>query len=218
MRQVGDSKDDGATNPTKRLMSRYDVTATVILVAVWLIPITLAGGFKKSISTLPAYMRDLQRIACLFTKEASSWPTYHIQIQTSGSNKWKELNVEGYYDTDTFGYRLRIERILSHSYRRGGGRGRMREIADFTRERYEQRNPDGPKLNAVRFVQVKHPIRALAKQTGHFVREPLSRYPKNWQTPFGERRYDGKRPSVDHRGKKIKRREPRRGKSKQGAR
>jgi len=173
------------------MMGAFGITLSVIFFFVWLIPITYVGSTKSDMKWLPALLRHQQRIACLFTNQVRAWSTYHIQVQTDGSDDWVEIEEEPFFVMDIFGYRSRFQRMMAKDYRKPRGLQRTREKAKWIHKHWPAAYPD-KKLDAVRYVRIAHKVEVLAKETGSFRKRPLPPFSKRWQI-FGEVRWDGKR-------------------------
>lgn len=180
--------------PPKRLLSRYDALLALLFVPLWLIPITYVGSTKQDITELPRMMKHQYRVACLFTHHTRTWSTYHVEIQTNGSDEWVEMPIEGIFDMTVFGYRTKLHRLCGKSFRGRHARARMKEITDYIKARRRLVRPDAPKLDAVRVSRVAHPMKALAAEVGEFKRRTLKEYLdlKRHRYIFGEQRWDGK--------------------------
>ncbi len=176
-------------------MSPHGALVTAVFALGWLGPITYVGAFYQDVPMMPALLQQQHRIACLFTHEVRAWKSYHLQIQRAGDDRWAELPEAGYFDMKIFGYRTRLHRMLGNAWRKPGGVAQTRAIALWVRERHDRLNPDGPKMDAIRFVRVQHPVSTLARQR-HRYRQPAldATDPRFWQI-FGEVRFDGKAPT-----------------------
>lgn len=177
----------------RRLMTPYDVAIALVLLLFWLGPISWVGATKKETPLLPDWLRHQHRISCLFTNEVKGWQSYHFEVQRGGSGKWEPMSEEGYFELPVFGYRSRLHRTLGHSYKRGKGAKRMREMGLYIKRRYDELNPNGPSLDALRYVRVYMSNEMLAKQTGRFKPMMPEEVPPNYTVYFGEMRFDGKR-------------------------
>lgn len=183
--------------PPKRQMSPYDALLFCAFAVLWIIPITYVGSASTDIPDLPRIMKHQYRVACLFTKHVRSWSTYHVEIQTGGSDEWVEMPIGGIFDMPVFGYRSKLHRLCGKSFRGAMARPRMKEITEYIKKRRSEVRPDAPPLDAVRVSRVSHPIEVLAKEVGRFRRLPLKTYlaQKRHRYLFGEQRWDGKRPT-----------------------
>ena len=193
---------------TERMMTPYGIVVTIIYLLLWLLPISWVGSTYSDVKFFPTVIKQQNRVACLFTNEARAWKTYHIQIQLGGSGEWVEMPLDDYFEMDIFGYRTRLHRLLSVSWRKYKGIDRTREMSNFVKTRYDKLNPDGPSLDAIRYIRAQHSVKHLVKENHVFRRKPLTRiHPNYWQI-FGEVRWDGKRPQhgshrmQNHRKKK----------------
>jgi len=187
------SSPTGNANPrSHRALTPYDVALCLILLVAWLGPITWVGATGQNIPAYPAWLRHQHRISCLFIHELKGAQTYHIEVQRGGSNTWEQLGKEGYFDLPAFGYRTRLHRLFVLSYRTGKGGLRILELGNFIHRRYYELNPDGPVLDAVRFVRVHASNEILERQCGRF--EPMQPHevPIEDVIYFGEMRSDGK--------------------------
>ncbi len=192
--------------PSKRMLTIYGGIITAIFIFVWLIPITYVGGVGRDVSWMPTIMKHQMRVACLFTHKSSSWRSYHMQIQTEASgDEWVELDDAGYFDMTVFGYRSRLHRLLGQSWRKPKGIKRTQAISAWMKDQYAIKNPNGPKLTAIRYVLTSHSIQKLAKQDTRYKKEPLSSVdPKKWVI-FGEVRFDGKPATHPTHGRSTRR-------------
>lgn len=183
--------------PPKRRMSPYDALLFCAFAILWIIPITYVGSAGTDIPDLPRIMKHQYRVACLFTKHVRSWSTYHVEIQTGGSDEWVEMPIDGIFDMPVFGYRTKLHRLCGKSFRGAMARPRMKEITNYIKKRRREVRPDAPPLDAVRVSRVSHPIKILAQEVGRFTRRPLKEYlaEKRHRYLFGEQRWDGKRPT-----------------------
>ena len=181
--------------PPKRRMSAYDGLMFCLFAVLWIIPITYVGSASTDIPDLPRMMKHQYRVACLFTKHVRSWSTYHVEIQTGGSDTWEEMDIGGIFDMPVFGYRTKLHRLCGKSFRGAMARPRMTEITNYIKKRRGEVRPDAPPLDAVRVSRVSHPINVLAKEVGRFKRLPLKEYlaQKRHRYLFGEQRWDGKK-------------------------
>lgn len=194
-----DPPDPAATSGTagpRRLLGRYDALMAFVFGLLWLVPITYVGSAAKDITELPRIMKHQYRVACLFTRDVRSWSTYHVEIQTNGSDAWVEMPIDGIFDMTVFGYRSKLHRLCGKSFRGRWARDRMTEITDYIKARRRALHPDAPKLDGIRISRVSHPIKVLAKETGRFTRRTLAEYLAEGRHRylFGEQRWDGKRP------------------------
>lgn len=179
----------------RRLMGPYDVLLSLILLLTWLFPIAYMGATNRPVDWLPSWLTHQHAISCLFIYEARGWSWYDLQIQTRGDGVWRTLSEKGYFEMPVFGYRTRMHRLLGDSYRRGRGAMRIQEIAQFITVRYAKLHPNGPPLDAIRFVRIFIPNELLARQTGRFKPLRQDEVPKRYLHAFGEVRFDGKRPT-----------------------
>jgi hypothetical protein len=176
-----------------RMMGPYGALVSVIFLLFWLIPIAWVGSMYKDVRFLPIHIKQQQRIACLFTKEARSWKSYHIQIQTTDNPEWEEADEKDYFQMMIFGYRSRLHRMLGSAWRKHRGIQRTKMIAEHIHGIYNEEHPNGPKLLAVRFIRAQNTVKKLAKQKHIYRPDPLHKiHPNLWQI-FGEVRWDGKR-------------------------
>lgn len=177
-------------------MSWYDALIAFVFVPIWFIPITYVGSQKNDITELPRIMKHQYRIACLFTHDVRSWSTYHVEIQTGGSDAWVELPIEGIFDMPVFGYRSKLHRLCGKSFSGLYSRERMKEITDYVKARRRELQPDAPPLDGIRVSRVSHSINDLAKEVGKFTRRSLAENLAlgRHRFLFGEQRWDGKRP------------------------
>lgn len=194
----GDEPPAALAVPTRRRrqMGIYDVLLMLVLLVTWLGPITWVGATKKETPYLDDFpwLRHQHRISCLFTNEVKGWQTYELQVQRGGSTEWETMSEKNYFELPVFGYRTRLHRVLGHSYKRGKGAQRLREVGQYIKQRYDELNPGGPPLDAVRFVRIYMTNEMLAKQTGRFKPMKPAEVPKTYALYFGELRFDGKRP------------------------
>ncbi len=173
--------------PPKRLLTPYSAFAALVFACLWLAPVAWIGTAGKDVSFMPIYLKHVQRCACLFPKAVRSWKTHHIEILVEGERPWKELQLDGYFDMGIFGYRTRMGRILGRAYRSKRRRKTVsREIAKFLKKRYAELNPDGPRLRAVRFVRLRHKVKDLIKEKGHFRKPLLKNAGKRPRQTFGK--------------------------------
>ena len=188
----------------KYLLGTSSVLLSLFWIFCWLIPIAYAGSANKQVQFFPRYWRDCLNISCLFATEATNWSTYHLQFQTEANRKWHEIDFDGYFDVDVFGYQRTVDRMLTSAHDRHGGAARIAELSAFVNDRYREKHPDGPRLLALRFVRARLYLPYLAQQRGHFEKPLLEslKLANNIELyRFGEVRFDGKPPSYDHRGK-----------------
>jgi len=158
---------------------------------LWLIPILFVGTAKTNTSKyLGTYLGNLHRVACLFTRSVRVWKSYHVEIQTSKSLDWHELQENQYFDMPVFGYRSRLHRMLGQSHGKTGGEKRIMAITRFIQKRYQEINGPSDPLLAIRFVRVAHSIPQLAKESGRFQKPLLLDVSSSRKTPFGEFRFD----------------------------
>jgi hypothetical protein len=185
----------------RRLLGPYDALLSVLLIALWLLPITYVGATKRDVAVLPDWLSHQHRVSCLFINKVKGWQSYQLEVQRGGSGRWEQMSEENYFELPVFGYRSRLHRVLGHSYKRGKGAQRMREMGLYIKERYDQLNPDGPSLDALRYVRIYMTNEMLAKQTGRFKTMQPSEVPYNYVLYFGEMRFDDKRPTHGGWGK-----------------
>ncbi len=177
-----------------RILTPYGAMVSFVFLILWLLPITWVGGTKGDVRYLPLHMRQQHRVACLFTNRVTAWKTYHIQAQMDGSDEWVEIDEAPYFVMDIFGYRSRWQRIMSKAYRKAKGLKRTRVMANWIHDHWEEHNPDGRKLDAIRYVRITHRVKDLAKETGPFRKRTLKEFHPNKWVIFGEVRWDKKRP------------------------
>lgn len=191
-RQPGDHPNE---RTPRRLASWYDWLASTGLVVVWLVPVFLVGVRNQNVPFANNWMQQQYRVACLFLESIPTWDTYFVQVQPVGSNAWVELDRRGIFDMTVFGPRSRLHAILDETYQEPKGGLRMEAIAEFFRTRYDEQYPQGPKLAALRFVSVARPVSELGRETGAFWTGTLADWAhRNWLV-FGEKRWDGKKPT-----------------------
>jgi len=177
----------------RRAVGPYDVVLSLLFIVFWLAPITWVGATKKETPGMPAWLRHQHRVSCLFINEVKGWQTYALEVQRGGSGTWEEMSEENYFELPVFGYRSRLHRVLGHSYKRGKGAQRLREVGRYIKDRYDFLNPEGPSLDALRYVRIYMNNQMLSKQTGHFKPMRPEDVPDNYVVYFGELRFDGKR-------------------------
>jgi hypothetical protein len=173
----------------------YDWLASGALVALWLLPILWTGITNRNVPLTTTWMQQQYRVACLFVDSVKAWSTYFVQVQHQGSTAWIELDLRGVFDMTVFGFRSRLHAILEETYLQPRGELRLDAIAEFIRRRYEQQHLLGPRLAALRFVNVSWTVRELARETGAFSKGTLADWVfRDWLI-LGEKRWDGKRPT-----------------------
>lgn len=188
----------------KYLLGISSVLSNSFWIFCWLIPIAYVGATNNQAQIFPRYWRDCLNVSCLFATEATNWSTFHLQFQTEANREWHEVDFDGYFDVDVFGYQRSVDRMLSSAHDRHGGAARIAELSAFVSDRYREKHPDGPRLLALRFVRARLYLPYLAEQRGHFEKPHLEELKSANDVElyrFGEVRYDGRPPRYDHRGR-----------------
>lgn len=163
------------TQRSDRLISPYGLTVSVLAWLLWLGPITYVGFAKDDIDGFPPFMRNLQRISCLFTSSTPSWKTEHYEVRFLGKQGWVEGPMEGFFEQGAYGYRTRFNRLLRQSVYLGQrGEQRRDELALFIARRWMLVHPDDPRIAEVRFVRATHPVGgSVCLAPGAWQRPPL---------------------------------------------
>jgi hypothetical protein len=179
-----------------RLCRPWDAVASVLLIGVWLLPITYTGVMRADVPFFPDWLAYQQRVACLFTNAMDYWSTYHPQVRLQGdpADAWQELPEAGYFDMTVFGYRSKLERAMEYCQGTAWQAEAATETARFIATRWAELHPDQP-LAAVRFARVVYTSRSLVGQPGAFVRQPLADVPPQQVSYFGELDLDDAAPT-----------------------
>lgn len=140
-----------------------DYVLAVIVLLVWLIPITLVGLTSRPVVSHPS-LAWIHNISCLFTGRHEVWPVHHVEVRPAGSEAWITLPFEGFAPMETFGYRSRLDRRLAYIYQYRNkrrflpevwkkARAQEKELAEWVARRWDELNPEGPPLAEVRMVR-----------------------------------------------------------------
>lgn len=168
------------TRSSRRLISPFSLSASAVAIAIWLAPITYTGFVKDDVWGFPPFLRNLQRISCLFTVSASVWKTEHYEVRFLGKQDWVEGPEAGLFDQGAYGYRTRFNRLLRQSIKLGApGELRRKEMAFFIAERWATLRPDDPPIAEVRYVRASHPVGGeVCMAPGHWVKPQLVDVPE----------------------------------------
>ncbi len=147
----------------ERHISLYGLVASVGLLTLFIVPMSLTGAVQAKLYHIPAPLRNQYRISCLFTHESKTWDTAHYEVRLAGQLRWQEGPLEGFFDLDIFGYRSRFNRILGASrYKNSRGevygrnKVRLEEMGHFIANRWATLHPEDPLVQEVRFTRVRH--------------------------------------------------------------
>jgi hypothetical protein len=165
---------------SSRSVTPYGVVMSLLVVFVWLIPMSLTGILNTSLLDVPAALRNQYRISCLFTHSSKTWQTIHYEVRVNGQLSWKEGPLEGFFDIDIFGHRTRFNRIMLASKNKDRkSRLRRKEVASYIVKRWGTVFPLSEPVKEIRIVQVSNPVggeHCMAR--GPWTRPNLSEIPK----------------------------------------
>lgn len=194
-----------------RILSPFDFLKAGAFVLFWLVPImyvNLTNGrvdFEKITSfaaspltnkdSIPRYLNNQYRIACLFTNSVVQWKNLYVQVQLQGGEEWIAFHESEYAPMHCFGYRTRIKRLYNESkllldqpgHRKAKNRCpgckdltlRREHMATFIGRRYEEVHPESAPVRRVRFVEATYSVgqKEIAKPAGHWRVPPLDEVP-----------------------------------------
>lgn len=159
---------------------RIDLAVSLVVLVVWLVPIT-EGAFNAAPGKYwPGLIRDFGSISCLFRQRPESLPYYRLQVRRGEADEWTLLDERVYFPMEPFGHRSRFDRFMD----RWGGRDLKArdDLVAWIARRDRKLQPNDPPILEVRFLLGVHPIRVGdPPPAGH------------WQKPLP----DEARPRVD---------------------
>lgn len=180
---------------------RRDYLLFWALVLLWIVPVAWVGATSQRMPLVGRFVNHLSRISCLFHRRVSDWNEYHIQVQGEPRLGWFDVPIEDYSSMQPFGYLTRLHRVLSRSSTCAHGMLQRQRLAEFIKRRHEALHPRTAKVTSIRFVVVKHAVGdALARQSGHWVRQPLGTVSQQDRRLFSTHFFDGRLP-LDRQGR-----------------
>ncbi|HEY0137577.1 MAG TPA: hypothetical protein VGB85_26010 [Nannocystis sp.] len=136
------------TGPAPRLRDRLCVAAVLL---AWHLPVVYHG--LVSARPLPGVPWNLHRchdITCLFDDKPVARHHYYVQVRRIGRPDWQTLDVSELSPMVPFGYRSRIERLLTMWGEKSGLA--HRELASWLFRRHRELHPEQPQLTELRFL------------------------------------------------------------------
>lgn len=135
---------------------RRDVAAALLVLVVWLVPIS-EGALQAAPATWwPTVVRDLGSISCLFRSRPESVAYYFAQVQRAGRRDWEAIDERALFPMEPFGYRSRFDRFME---RFGARQERARgDLARWIAARDRELNPERSPVSAVRFLAASQAI------------------------------------------------------------
>lgn len=152
--------------------SVYRALAGFFLV-FWLLPISYVGLTEKQVPVVSNWFNEQYRVACLFTKRIPAWTVLHYQARWQGG--WETLDIDTLCPLTPFGYRNRLDFILTHDVKGQAWEQRISDIAHFLTRRIETEFPERGRVRGIRFIQARIPSGdpLIARPMGHWERFPL---------------------------------------------
>ena len=114
---------------------RRDVAAALLVLVVWLVPISEGAIQAAPAAWWPTIVRDLGSISCLFRHRPEHVTYYFAQVLREGRRDWELVDEARLFPMEPFGYRSRFDRFME---RFGATQARARaDLAGWiaTRER-----------------------------------------------------------------------------------
>jgi hypothetical protein len=140
-------RHDGPSGPGWR---RRDVLAALLVLVVWIVPITEGAIGAAPGPWWPSVMRDLGSISCLFRHRPEHVTYYFMLVLREGRRDWEPVDEARLFPMEPFGYRSRFDRFME---RFGGARERAREdLARWVAARDRELEPARAPVVAVRFL------------------------------------------------------------------
>ena len=146
-----------------------------VFVLLWLVPVTYSGFAYEPVRFFPDYLRYLDRVACLFHKSQRISSNFYIQLQLQNQKSWVTPPEDLFSTMRPSGHRTRIGWAVARSIADARGELQRQRIAEFVRQRYEDSNPERPRVAAVRFLHILYKIGEpqLAHPSGAWSQPPL---------------------------------------------
>jgi hypothetical protein len=129
---------------------RRDVAAALLVLVVWIVPISEGAIQAAPASWWPTIVRDLGSISCLFRYRPESVSYYFVQVLRAGRREWEPLDERAMFPMEPFGYRSRFDRFME----RFGHRSETArlDLARWVAARDRELNPVRSPVVAVRFL------------------------------------------------------------------
>jgi hypothetical protein len=129
---------------------RRDVAAALLVLVVWLVPISEGAIQAAPAAWWPTIVRDLGSISCLFRHRPESVSYYFVQVLRSGRREWEAIDERALFPMEPFGYRSRFDRFME----RFGHRSEVArlDLARWVAARDRELNPVRSPVVAVRFL------------------------------------------------------------------
>ncbi len=173
-----------------RICSRRDGWMAYLFMVLWLAPVLIVAltnrGFPYSMLTrigvphsiskeVLNFANNMYRVSCLFPKRITRWGNYYYLVRREGEREWISVPEHELARLKPFGYRTRLKRMLDGIGDKDAARARYKAMAEFIKERYEARHPEGPPVVAVRLVRAVYLTGSdeMARPAGRWQRPPF---------------------------------------------
>lgn len=145
---------------------RRDVAAAVLVLVVWIVPISEGAIGAVPGPWWPTLVRDLGSISCLFRHRPESVSYYFMQVRREGRRAWELVDEAAMFPMEPFGYRSRFDRFME----RFGARHEpaRADLARWVAARDRELDPARPQVVAVRFLAGAKRIDPADPPAGHW--------------------------------------------------
>jgi hypothetical protein len=131
-----------------RLRDRLCVAAVLL---AWHLPVLYHGVVSpRPLPGVPWNLHRCHDITCLFTEKPIARHHFYVQVRRVGRPDWQTLDISEYFPMYPFGYRTRLERLLS-VWGDEPARGHH-ELAAWLFARHHAAHPELPRLTELRFL------------------------------------------------------------------
>lgn len=155
-----------------RLRDRLCVAGFLL---VWLGPLAWHAVRRAPLPGEPTLLHDWHDIACLFPARPPLWNIHYVEVLRAGRSTWEQFDETLDFRLEPFGHRTRLHRYLVR-WGSGGEQGRE-EVAAYLVAADRARNPDRPRIVALRFVWTGFTPGADGPVEGPWQRPPLAGVP-----------------------------------------
>ncbi|HEY8377647.1 MAG TPA: hypothetical protein VIK91_14225, partial [Nannocystis sp.] len=91
---------------------RRDVAAALLVLVVWLVPISEGAIGAAPGRWWPTVIRDFGSISCLFRHRPEKVVYYFMQVLREGRREWELVDEASLFPMEPFGYRSRFDRFM----------------------------------------------------------------------------------------------------------
>jgi hypothetical protein len=145
---------------------RRDVAAALLVLVVWVVPISQGAIQAAPATWWPTVVRDLGSISCLFRHRPESVSYFFIQVLRDGRREWEPIDERAMFPMEPFGYRSRFDRFME---RFGAKQETSRlDLARWVAARDRELNPTRAPVVAVRFLAGAQKIDPARPPSGHW--------------------------------------------------